>query len=112
LAYLQATEEALSHMNPRLVPFLSHDRAGFGGGLIAAGLAELGVVLVAARPGASAARGARRILALAWIIGFATAVLIHPVVGYNSLSHLAPFLAKDAAGLAGLVLLAMERERA
>ncbi len=102
LAYMQASAETLNQINPRLVPYLSHDRSGFGGGLVAAGIAAFGVVWFALRPGA---RSAGRVLTGAWAVLFAGAVLIHPIVGYNSVSHLAPFLVKDLTGIIGLGLL-------
>ena len=38
LAFMGVTVADLNAANPRLVPLIAHDRAGFGGGLIAAGL--------------------------------------------------------------------------
>jgi hypothetical protein len=44
------------------------------------------------------------VLCLAGCIGFATAIGIHPVVGYNDLLHLAPALAGAVVFLIGIGL--------
>ncbi|HLM75717.1 MAG TPA: hypothetical protein VK459_23545, partial [Polyangiaceae bacterium] len=38
LAYMQISVEELNAVNPRLVPLIAHDRAGFGGGLFSGGI--------------------------------------------------------------------------
>ena len=38
LGYMGVTRDMLDRVNPRLVPLIAHDRAGFGGGLTTAGL--------------------------------------------------------------------------
>ena len=50
LAYMGLTREMLQGMNPRLVPLIAHDRAGFGGGLATTGLLVLFCALHARPP--------------------------------------------------------------
>src|SRR5581483_4073003 len=102
LAYMQTTVEKLRHLNPRLVPLIAHDRAGFGGGLCSGGVTVLCSLWCGAQPGA---RGLWRALCAAGVIGFGTAIGIHPIVGYNSFTHLLPAYAGALAFLIGIVLL-------
>jgi hypothetical protein len=51
LEFLGTTAEALGSANPRLVPLIAHDRATFGGMLIAGGLVVLLTALWGFRPG-------------------------------------------------------------
>jgi hypothetical protein len=44
------------------------------------------------------------VLAFSGVIGFAAAIGIHPVVGYNSLMHLAPAIIGALIFLVGLAL--------
>lgn len=87
LEYMGARPAQLAAINERLVPLIAHDRAGFGGGLFAAGLAILGVSWFGLRP---ADRALWRALALAGAAGFGCAIGVHFLIGYTSLSHLAP----------------------
>ncbi|MGW6269405.1 MULTISPECIES: hypothetical protein [unclassified Streptomyces] len=54
LTFLGADAHSLEAVNPRLVPFLAHDRAGFGGALMSAAVA---IVLLSAWAGGGARRG-------------------------------------------------------
>lgn len=74
-------------MNARLLPFVTHDRAGFGGALMAAVAA---ITLLSAW-------GWRRGESWVWwtllasaSAGFLPAVLVHAVIGYTDFWHLAP----------------------
>ena len=102
LEYMQITVEKLRQLNPRLVPLIAHDRAGFGGGLCSGGLTVLCSLWCGARPGA---RGLWRALLVAGVVGFGTAIGIHPIVGYNSFTHLLPAYAGALAFLVGIALL-------
>jgi hypothetical protein len=44
------------------------------------------------------------VLCLAGVVGFATAIGVHPVVGYTNLAHLAPAILGAIIFLAGLLL--------
>jgi len=39
LSFMMLHVAEFEHINPRLVPLIAHDRAGFGGGLCTAGVA-------------------------------------------------------------------------
>lgn len=102
LDYMGITVQELNAINPRLVPLIAHDRAGFGGGLFSGGLTVLFVLLCGVRPGARALWIA---LLLSGVIGFACAIGVHPIVGYTSFTHLAPAYAGAIAFLLGIALL-------
>ena len=102
LEFMQTTVAELRALNPRLVPLIAHDRAGFGGGLASTGIAVMALVWRGIRPGD---RALYWTLLAAGTIGFATAIGIHPVVGYNSFTHLAPAYAGALAFAVGMWLL-------
>jgi hypothetical protein len=85
LRFLGLSAGELHALNPRLVPLIAHDRAGFGGAVTCCGL-SLFVCAWCARP----ARDFWQMLALAGLAGFATAIGAHPAVGYVDAVHLAP----------------------
>jgi hypothetical protein len=64
-----------------------YDRAGFGGGLCSGGIAIALAAWCGLKPGA---RGLWWIFLAAGLIGFATSIGVHPIVGYNSFIHLLP----------------------
>ncbi|MGW0662544.1 hypothetical protein [Streptodolium elevatio] len=87
LVFLDTTSDELETANPRLLSFIAHDRAGFGGALMAAAVA---IVMVSAW---SWRRGATWVwwsLALSAIVGFLPPVLVHSHIGYTDFLHLAP----------------------
>jgi len=91
LAYMGLTREMLNSVNPRLVPLIAHDRAGFGGGLATAGLL---VLLCAwyARP----SRAFHQAILLSGVCGFGCAIGVHYFEGYTNPVHLAPAFAGEA----------------
>jgi hypothetical protein len=99
LEFMQTTVDALAQINSRLIPFIAHDRIGFGGALFSWGLAALACIWHGLKPGSL---HLLYLMAALWFIELLTAIAIHPVVGYNSLSHLMPFLIKDSFFLLGL----------
>ena len=92
LQFIGLSRLELEAVNPNLVPLIAHDRAGFGGALISAGLAMFLTVLHA-RP----SRSLWQALAIAGSAGFIPAIGVHPAIGYTDFSHLGP------AVLGGLV---------
>jgi hypothetical protein len=78
----------LQAINPRLIPLIAHDRAGFGGGLCSTGVAVFFCVWCG-RPG----RALWQVLCIAGAVGFGTAIGVHPAVGYMDVVHLAPAVA-------------------
>jgi hypothetical protein len=89
----------LQQINPRLIPLIAHDRAGFGGGVCTCGML-LFFCVWCGRP----SRSLWQALSLAGTAGFATAIGIHPLIGYTDLTHLAPAVLGAALYGTGLVL--------
>ena len=90
LEFMETTADALRSVSPRLVQLIAHDRATFGGMIMACGLCFLGIALWGFR------RGARWVwwtLLLAGLPGYACAIGVHFVVGYENLWHLTPAFA-------------------
>ncbi len=102
LEYMQITVSELRAINPRLIPLIAHDRAGFGGGLCSGGIAILFTLWCGLRPGD---RTLWLVLCLAGAIGFGTAIGIHPIVGYTSFVHLLPAYLGALSFLVGIRLL-------
>src|SRR6266545_4169084 len=88
LAYMGLRVEELHAINPRLVPLIAHDRAGFGGAVCC-----FGVVLCWCVWCGQSSRGLWWAVALAGLTAFGPAIAIHPLVGYNDPIHLAPAVA-------------------
>lgn len=99
LQFMRSSIDALRQINPQVIPFVAHDRIGFGGALISCGVAALGCIWHGLKPGG---RWALAVLCGAWFMQTVTAIGVHPLVGYNSLWHLFPFLVMDSAFLVGL----------
>lgn len=92
LGFMGVDRQTLDAVNPRLVPLIAHDRAGFGGGL-----ATVGVLLTIAAGYARPSRAFHEAAAVAGLAGFGCAIGTHFVEGYTNPFHLAP-------AFAGLVL--------
>ena len=89
----------LDRINPRLVPLIAHDRAGFGGAVLTTGITMFFSVWCA-----TPSRSLWQVLCITGTVGFATAIGIHPVVGYNDLVHLAPALLGAVMFFIGIIL--------
>src|SRR5688500_20315660 len=96
-------------VSSRLITLIAHDRAVFGGAICTTGITVLFCVWCA-RP----AKSLWQVLCFSGVVGFASAIGIHPVVGYNNLLHLAPAILGSIIFLVGLVLAypTMHNERA
>jgi hypothetical protein len=101
LSYMATSAQALAAANDRLLSFIAHDRAGFGGALVSAGLA---VLLIAAW-------GWERGQAWVWwtllasaAAGFGAALAIHVGVAYTDFLHVLPVYAGIAFTAVSLVL--------
>jgi hypothetical protein len=99
LAYMGLSADDLYAINPRLVPLIAHDRAGFGGGVCTCGILMFFCVWCG-----SPSHSLWQALCWSGIAGFATAIGIHPLIGYTDFVHLAPAVAGAVVYSIGLVL--------
>jgi hypothetical protein len=97
LTYMEVTADRLAAENPRLVPLIAHDRAGFGGGI-----ATCGVLVVCCVWFGRPSRSLAQALALSGSVGFGAAIGVHVAIGYTDLTHLAPAYAGLGTYLVGL----------
>jgi len=99
LQFMGLSADNLRAINSRLVPLIAHDRAGFGGGVCCCG-ATMFFCIWCGKPSG----GLWQTLLLTGIAGFGTAIGVHPVVGYNSFSHLAPAISGAVMFTIGLLM--------
>jgi hypothetical protein len=100
LTFMGLTREYLDTINPKLIPLIAHDRAGFGGGV-----ATTGLLLVACVWSGTISRSLRQALLIGGIAGWSTAIGIHPVIGYLDAGHLAPAVVGATLFFVGLALI-------
>lgn len=101
LDFMGTHAEHLQRADPQLLPFIAHDRAGFGGALIGAGLAVLLISMWGWR------RGQRSVwwsLLLGCAFGTVPVLIVHFAVGYTDFGHLLPVYVLVAAAITALVL--------
>lgn len=101
LAFLEDTRDHLAAGNPHLLPLIAHDRAGFGGGLVADGVAVLLISLW------GFGRGEKWVwwtLAVGGSSGFVFAVLAHVQAGYLEFGHVFPVAVAGALFIGALAL--------
>jgi hypothetical protein len=79
---------SLARISPSLIPVISHDRAGFGGGLC-----SIGCLLLFMARCAELNRSLVEIVAVMGSAGFAGAIGVHFAVGYLDFFHLLPAFA-------------------
>jgi hypothetical protein len=99
LAYIGLRSDDLQAINPRLVPLIAHDRAGFGGGVCTCGVVVFFCVWCS-----NMSRGLWQALCVAGTVGFATAIGVHPVIGYTDPVHLAPAMLGAVVFTVGMLL--------
>lgn len=85
LRFIGLDAAALRHISPMLVPVISHDRAGFGGGLC-----SVGIFLLFVARCAELSRSLAEIVGLMGLAGFGCAIGVHFAVGYLDFLHLLP----------------------
>jgi hypothetical protein len=85
LAFMGIDRQQLNAINPRLIPLIAHDRAGFGGAVTTAGMLTLASVWYG-----NPSRSLWQALAIGGVFGWSAAVLVHPAIGYTDPIHLAP----------------------
>jgi hypothetical protein len=97
----------LRRISPMLIPVISHDRAGFGGGLC-----SIGCFLLFVSRCAELNRSLVQIVAVMGVMGFGCAIGVHFAVGYLYFFHLLPAFAGFALFLIADMLLWVGRVRA
>jgi len=100
LTFMGMTRAHLDAINPRLVPLIAHDRAGFGGGVATAGLLTACSVWWG-----TPSRSLWQALMSGGIVGWGTAIGVHPIIGYTDAIHLLPAIAAAALYFGGLALI-------
>jgi hypothetical protein len=85
LRFIGLDVRALARISPSLIPVISHDRAGFGGGLC-----SIGSLLLFVARCAELNRSLVEIVAVMGCAGFGGAISVHFVVGYMDFFHLLP----------------------
>jgi beta-carotene hydroxylase len=99
LAFMGIGPDELNALNPRLIPLIAHDRAGFGGAVCCCGIALFFTVLHG-----TPSPALWRTLALSGLVGFGTAIGAHPLAGYIDMVHLAPAVVGALVFAVGLTL--------
>jgi hypothetical protein len=99
LEFMGLSADQLRAINPRLVPLMAHDRAGFGGGVFTMGLTTA-LCLWCGR----STRHLYQAVALAGVASLTAALGVHGVVGYTDVGHLLPAAAAAVTLLIGLAL--------
>lgn len=85
LAFMNMTVDELRAVNPRLVPLIAHDRAGFGGGVFCCG-----VTLYFSLWCSPLSRHLWQATLITGLAGFSTAIFVHLPIGYTDVVHLTP----------------------
>jgi hypothetical protein len=99
LEFIGHSASELEAVNPRLVPLLAHDRAGFGGAVLTIGLTSALCLWCGRR-----SRHLHQAIAVAGIVSLTAALGVHFAVGYTDLWHLVPALVAAASLVVGIVL--------
>lgn len=97
LEFIGLSAEELRAANPRLVPLLAHDRAGFGGGVVTMGLTTM-LCLWCGRP----SRHLHQVVAVAGAVSLSAALGVHFAVGYTDVWHVVPALLGAVSLVLGL----------
>jgi len=87
LEFMQTCTAELVDAHPQLIPLVAHDRATFGGMLVACGMATLLPALWGFQRGQA---WLWRALMLAGNVAYGSTIAVHWCVGYQSLKHLLP----------------------
>ncbi len=99
LEFMGMDRNQLHAVNPRLIPLIAHDRAGFGGSVATAGLLLFACVWYS-----PPSRSLWQALLIGGLAGWSTSVGIHPAIGYNDVGHLTPAVTGAALFFIGLAL--------
>jgi dihydroorotate dehydrogenase len=101
LTFLGATRDSLRMLHPNLVPLIAHDRATFGGMLLASGIGVLLATLWGFHRGE---KWLWRTVGLAGFPAYIAALWIHHDIAYTDPLHLSPVFIGLALHLAGWAL--------
>ena len=101
MEFMRTTREALLASSPHLLPLVAHDRASFGGMLVASGIGFLLASLWGFRRGAGWLWWT---VCLSGLPAYAAAIGVHFAVGYHSPWHLAPAFSGLALFATAMVL--------
>jgi len=99
LEFMGLDAAALDEINPRLIPLLAHDRAGFGGGVLTMGITTALSLWCSGRR-----RHLLQAVAIAGGVSLTAALAVHGAVGYTDPLHLAPAVLAAACLILGLAL--------
>jgi hypothetical protein len=99
LEYMELNATDLQTANPRLVPLIAHDRAGFGGGVCCCGVTMFFCIFCG-----TPSRSLWQALLITGTAGFGSAIGVHFPIGYTSFTHLAPAYLGAVMFYVGMVL--------
>ncbi len=102
LAYMHTTNAQLNEANPKLIPLIAHDRAGFGGALLCDAIAILIIALWGIGQGE---RWLWWTLLLGGAPGFYAGFSVHFGIGYTDFWHLLPAVFALLLYVCGIILL-------
>ena len=102
LAFIGLGRDVICGFNPRLMPVIAHDRAGFGGGLFSVGVLVTMIAIYA-----RVTRSLVETLLMVGFCGFGAAIGVHYVIGYTNMFHVAPAWAGALVFFSGLVSLVL-----
>lgn len=97
LVFIGMTRAELDAINPRLIPLIAHDRAGFGGAI-----ATVGLLLFSCVWHDAVSRSLWQGLLIGGLVGWGSAIGVHPLIGYTDPLHLAPAVIGAMLYFAGL----------
>lgn len=99
LEFMGLSADRLRALNPRLVPLLAHDRAGFGSGVL-----TLGVTTALCLWNGALTRHLHQAVAVAGLVSLSAALGVHFAVGYTDVWHLLPAAVAATSLVVGLAL--------
>jgi hypothetical protein len=99
LVYMDITVCGIDKINSNLKPLIAHDRAAFGRGLSTIGLLYFFIIRRA-----TPVINLWQIVATSMLVGFASAIGVHFMIGYKDMTHLLPAYMGAAISFLGLML--------
>lgn len=99
LAFMDIAAKDLDAFNPRLIPLIAHDRAGFGGAVFC-----VGVTLFLSLWCSKFTPALWQSALVTGAAGYGTAIGVHYPIGYTSFTHLAPAFFGATVFITGMAL--------